>query len=175
MDEPDAGPICSEGAHVMMDDDEEAGEHCEDASDAEFDNSSTSDTSEDGTASIRESPIKPPMILDDDVEFINQDDVQVVARRICPCTVEGVAIDTELHINVQHYYRKMVSCPHHAKCRRKRNVSTRHTKHFGEMEVFGYMGVWLKAGACLTKEEHRDFKPQVLQVEQYLRSKGCVS
>jgi hypothetical protein len=48
----------------------------------------------------------------------------------------------------QKYKRWILSCPHHAKCEKKRSVSTNHMKAFGPLEPIAMLMVW------------RDLKPE---------------
>ena len=92
---------------------------------------------------------------------------------VAPRVVEGVSVLSEIHDKQQQYYRRLVRCPYHPKCRKARNSHTQQTMHLGECEPVCYLGVWLRRGATLaTKAEHKLVSPSLDEVREYARELG---
>ena len=92
---------------------------------------------------------------------------------VLPNTIEGVTINEQLWVGEKPYYRKLVTCPFHEKCGRRRNMSDVNTAKHGSMEVVAFLGCWLKAGsttACSTKALHGNYYPSDADVTNYMKS-----
>lgn len=95
--------------------------------------------------------------------------------------VEGQRIHTELHIDGgRSYYRWIVRCPHASSthlctkmCKKRRNAGHEQTRHFGDKELYGYLGCWIKAAPKYTSASaHKRFRPTVAQIRKYIEEQG---
>jgi len=95
-----------------------------------------------------------------------------------PSSIAGVPaiVEREEHpTRGPPYIRKRVFCtnPAHGNCRRSRNLSF--DTHFGQAEVFGYLGCWLAHSNDeihgVSKDAHSRYRPSVAEVEVYLRER----
>ena len=58
-------------------------------------------------------------------------------------------------------------------CNKSRCYGLAQTKHFGEAEVYGYLGVWLrKADTFNSRTSHMLFRPSLLEVKAYILEMG---
>ena len=103
-----------------------------------------------------------------------------------PRTLEGCDLVEEYFDDlegVKSYHRLMVQCPladcehfHAAKpCQKRRGLSGRLTRHFGDMESVGYLVLWIRNAADYASQpEHvRGFKESFAQdIKDYLISEG---
>ena len=82
----------------------------------------------------------------------------------------------------QRYHRLFVTCAHsdslhcgRGPCRRKRNISEAHTRHFGRLEVVGDLGVWLRRSRDFaSRAEHMSFRPHWRGIEDYVVESGLL-
>ncbi len=89
-----------------------------------------------------------------------------------PAAVDGIPLCEELHIGRQAYYRKIIKCPHHAKCYRKRGCSENQTKLLGALEPVAFLGCWAVDGLHMTRAAHRRHRPGVSMLLEYSGRKG---
>ena len=62
-----------------------------------------------------------------------------------------------------------------AVCRKSRLVSEAHSRHYGRLEVIGYLGQWLaRADTFADRSAHMRYKPSVKEVEDFLVSSGLM-
>jgi len=105
-----------------------------------------------------------------------------------PAEVEGVRITEEIVVREsgrrrgQRYHRVRVVCPcstsSHSggnECGKWRNVSAATTQYFGNLEVWAYLGCWLRrASEEPDRAAHMQYRPTEAEVEEYLAGAGCV-
>jgi hypothetical protein len=76
------------------------------------------------------------------------------------------------------YLRREVRCHNiaHVKCGRRRNCTL--NKHFGQLEVYGFLALWLRAanhpvhGA--SKAAHGRYTPSIDEIKEFLGSEGLL-
>ena len=126
-------------------------------------------------------PFMPPPILDDDIPTApsrpsgsNTTAPSALLSVPAPLVVEGQPIASELYSRATPcYYRTRVTCPLHARCRKRRNCHERQCANFGELEVWAYLGVWLRKGQdALDRLRHKSIKPTHEEVKSYLTEHG---
>ena len=87
-----------------------------------------------------------------------------------PRTVEGVKISLISSSSLSgEYVRKTVRCPNgaHRECHKSRCCTM--TRSFGQSEVVGYLGCWLRAANRYPdRESHMKYKPSLEHVRDYL-------
>ena len=72
------------------------------------------------------------------------------------------------------YKRLQVECTYHDSCIKRRSVSMKHTRVYGDLEIIAYLRAWNRLGADLDKEAHMDRRLRVPweEVERYALSLG---
>ena len=93
-----------------------------------------------------------------------------------PTHIDGQKIKVDVFEGVgQSYRRLIIGCPFHARCQKRRNVSVNLAPRYGELEVYGYLGAWLKSGPSFDRQDlHRDHKPSNAEVDAFLRERGLL-
>ena len=91
------------------------------------------------------------------------------ARRI---TLEGIPVHEERKPHVR--INVTCKCGGHSEHRRSRGFTLAKgvTAGMGDAEAYAYLGAWLRAGASLSEEKHRDYRPKPEDVIQYARDHG---
>ena len=101
-----------------------------------------------------------------------------------PVEIEGVKISEQVWnqegIDGVHapYQKFTVQCPlSHCMhlsdnpCSKSRNVTEAHTRHFGRVEVVGFLGKWIAmAGSFPSRALHMKYRPSVAEIEEYLQA-----
>ena len=93
---------------------------------------------------------------------------------------EGMKLNEE--ISRFGYHRIHIRCPFahsrdsgHWKCATSRVVKAAYTQHYGNSEVWGFLGAWAQAAVNIpNKEEHIRHRPSLAEVTTYLREKGAL-
>ena len=81
-----------------------------------------------------------------------------------PVTVEGVLLSRERQGVIGFGYR--ARCPHHARCRAFRSAHI-DVATFGVKAPILFLGSWINAGAVMSEEEHKDWRPNRAEVLVY--------
>ena len=94
-----------------------------------------------------------------------------------PSVVEGIRVGIGCHapIGGQTYIRRVIRCPFHDDCVRRRNCSL--GSRFGQREILAFLGAWIEAGSrwgsrSEGKRAHMSFEPTAQAVEAYGRARG---
>ena len=85
-------------------------------------------------------------------------------REDIPVTVEGVVLSRERQGVTGFGYR--ARCPHHARCRAFRSAHI-DVATFGVKAPILFLGSWINAGAVMSEEEHKDWRPNRAEVRVY--------
>jgi len=105
-----------------------------------------------------------------------------------PEEIEGVRIHEEVWYPEEGdhahppYHKLWVRCPlykcrHLAEhdCRKARNLGEAQTRHFGRVEVVGYLGAWLsRSHDFANRAAHMKYRPSVQEIEKYLQDHGLL-
>ena len=78
------------------------------------------------------------------------------------------------HPNIVRLF-EVVDDEHHDKirCKKQRTLSAGHSARFGKFEPLAYLGCWLLgAEAVGSRSEHRDFVPDVEDIEEFMKLQG---
>lgn len=98
--------------------------------------------------------------------------------------VEGCAIRVERFFDAGHdYIRWVVTCPlwkssHYEegqiKCEKNRTAHRRQMSHYGVAELYGYLGVWVRAMRdCPDRRSQKIvYKPKLAQIRDYIVERG---
>ncbi len=120
--------------------------------------------------SVREK--RPRLSVDEVADMKAEATSPSIPSSICGVKITVDAFSGSLNSS-EAYVRKRVTCKRHKNCFKFRNTSFLTT--FGQLEVVGYLGVWLSKGCeYADRAEHMQFKPAVSDVKQFLLGEGLI-